>query len=86
MDSAQVIQQLLLGVAGEAAGGLLTGLLTAVSARVARRFRPGPQQEALSAALEEALTAAVATITAAGPLTRYYLDCLSEWLNQELVL
>ena len=86
MESATVVQQLLLGTIGETGGGLLTNLTMAVSARVARRFRPAPQQTALFTALEEALTAALATITEAGPLTRHYIDCLSDWLSQEIVL
>lgn len=85
MNVKQIVQTILLGTAGDAGGGLLAALLLAVSNKVARRFQPPPQQAALQAALETALTAAFKTLPQTDPLNDYYLNCLADFLRQEVV-
>ena len=84
MDPA-TLHAILIGTAGDASGGLIAGILTALAGRVARRFQPEPRQKALLAAFEQALPAAFAATSQSGPLTHYYLDSLTAFLRKDIV-
>lgn len=82
----EIVQEILIGAAGDGTGGLLAGMITSVSTRIAKRFQPEPQKKALQQALEVSLLTAFETLQdETKPFSRYYLNCTADFLRQRVV-
>lgn len=83
--SSEDITNLVIGAAGDFTGGLLSSLL--LISKIAHRFQPDKQKQALREALEEALTEACKLFPEAQKsVTKYYLDQLSKFLKAQIVV
>ena len=84
------IKAILLGAAGDFLGGMaadVTGrLVDAAGYQVKKRFRPEPQQVALSAAMAEALFVTASSLTDDPDTLTHYLGILGQWLARDAVV
>lgn len=81
------INQILMGAAGDGAGGLLTTMILAVGARIARRFQTESVIQPLRQALEASLIAAFDSLPdKTDSLNNYYMQCMADFLRQRVVV
>jgi len=88
MDAAiqATIQQLINGGSGEFVGGLALWMVQASAAHIKRRFQKPVEQKALELALEFALETAFNHLSSnISKLTQYYLDCIADYLKENVV-
>lgn len=82
----EIVHEILVGAAGEATGGLLTGILVAAGREIRERFKAEPRRAALEKALERSLIAAFESLPDdTSNLTKYYLDQFSSFLSKTVV-
>lgn len=84
--SESVINEILVGAAGDGSGGLLSTMVLWAGGRMVERFRPTEKQQALRVALETGLLGAFEAVEDdASNLSKYYLECMADFLRQEIV-